>query len=295
MSRRTRRLSYVLAALAILETGFGLSARSTLWHWFGLAGLALVVAIEMLGAGIATVGVVRAWRRHREVDAFIRSVIPVPIAASFVLYELHGWGALARAVTRLGRKRPPGEFSYSGLMLPAMIMITTLVAAEIPGVTILGLVLIKNHWIDAALLIAGAYGLWWVLAFWAGLTTRPHTVSADSTHLNFGTMTTVRIPMEAVSEIAQERKNWEGRALGVVKNADGSVALVVNSETTLRLHTYEEVAVESLGSQTLTRTVYFNADAPREMLAALQRSVRGDRPQASAELVPQSPAHLQAS
>jgi hypothetical protein len=131
-----------------------------------------------------------------------------------VAYEVGTWRSLWRWV----RRRPDvpagaDAFPYASAVAPVLWTFVVLSAVEIPLVDWL------LPWRSArvALLVAGVYGLLWMLGLLASMTVYPHSVGDDGLRVRSGSAVDVRVPWEAIAAVRVRRRSVEGSRTVVVE------------------------------------------------------------------------------
>jgi len=180
-------------------------------------------------------------------------------------YEMRLWLALYRWVFRRPEPVAPGtmRFSYSGggtLLLTAFIVVS---AIEIP---ILELVL---PWRIARIisLIAGVYGLLWMIGLMATLHVYPHLVGDSGIRVRKSFALDLTVPWGNIRDIRSR-----GRSLppgGTTQFEDGVLSYGVSGGTTVDLVLQEPITLpEKKTRGEPVREIRFHADRAEEMVAA---------------------------
>jgi hypothetical protein len=143
-------------------------------------------------------------------------------------YELVLWRSFYRWVLR--RPGPPGQpFPYAGAVTPVIWAFIVVSAIEVPVVHLL----VPWSAVRPPLLLAGIYGVLWMIGMLAGYRVHPHTVDDAGLHVRSGGAVHVFVPWDAVESVRIRRRPYEGaRHLRVLDEEPGRVlAVVVGSQT----------------------------------------------------------------
>lgn len=178
--------------------------------------------------------------------------------------ELKVFGALWHGI-RGRRVLPPDAraIGYAGgLALPMGILVVLgvveIVAAEL---------LVPWLWLRLVLLIAGLYGLLWVLGLLAATRVYPHAVGPAELRLRFAVLTEVVVPLAKLGAV---RRELCGSHDGMVEAGDGTLSFAVNGTTNLVLALTEPHRVDlgRRGSHSIER-IRLYADDPDAALRLL--------------------------
>ncbi|HEY7272258.1 MAG TPA: hypothetical protein VH502_05955 [Actinoplanes sp.] len=190
----------------------------------------------------------------------------------FVLkYELRLWEALFRWAFRRPHRVEPGTvtFSYTGAVAMLFGVFIGLSALEIP---ILHLIL---PWPLARTIsvVAGAYGLFWMIGLLATLRTHPHLVGPSGLRIRNSTTVDVAIGWDDIDAVRVRRRSLPpGGQTQVEEVGDERVlSLGVGSQTSVDvlLGRPLTVAVRKTGGAPVTQ-IRFHADDPEALVAAAQ-------------------------
>jgi hypothetical protein len=192
-----------------------------------------------------------------------------------VKYELRLWEALFRWTFRRPHRVEPGTvpFSYSGAVAMLFGVFIGLSAVEIP---ILHLLL---PWPKARAIsvMAGAYGLFWMIGLLATLRTHPHLVGPSGLRIRNSTTVDVAVGWADVQAVRVRRRSLPpGGQTQVEKNGNERVlSLGVGSQTSVDvvLSRPLTVAVKKTGGAPVTQ-IRFHADDPEGLVAAVQTHLR---------------------
>jgi hypothetical protein len=190
-------------------------------------------------------------------------------------YELRLWEALFRWAFRRPHRVEPGtvRFSYSGAVAMLFGVFIGLSAVEIP---ILHLLL---PWPTARAIsvMAGAYGLFWMIGLLATLRTHPHLVGPSGLRIRNSTTVDVAVGWADVQAVRVRRRSLPpGGHTQVEENGNQRVlSLGVGSQTSVdvMLSRPLTVAVKKTGGAPVTQ-IRFHADDPEGLVAAAQTHLR---------------------
>lgn len=143
-------------------------------------------------------------------------------------YELVMWRSLYRWVLR--RPGPGGaRFPYAGAVTPVLWAFIVVSAIEVPAVHLL----VPWPAVRPPLLLAGVYGVLWMIGMLASYRVNPHTVDDAGVHVRAGGTVHLFVPWDAVESVRIRRRPYEGaRTLRV--SGDGAqrvLAVVIGSQT----------------------------------------------------------------
>ncbi|WP_051808967.1 hypothetical protein [Actinoplanes subtropicus] len=184
---------------------------------------------------------------------------------SLLRYEMRLWLALYRWVFRRPEPLPPGSvpFSYSGsgtMLLTAFIVVS---AIEIP---ILDLLL---PWRTARIiaLVAGVYGLLWMIGLMATIRVLPHVVGEPGVRIRKSIALDLTVGWDNIREIRSR-----GRSLppgGQTRFEDGVLSYAVAGGTTVDLVLAEPITLPDrrTGGEPV-REIRFHADRADDLVAA---------------------------
>jgi hypothetical protein len=121
--------------------------------------------------------------------------------------------------------------------------------------------------------IAGAYGLFWMIGLLATLRTRPHLVGPSGLRIRNGNTVDVPLPWEAVTALRVRRRSLPpGGQTQVEQIGDNRVlSLGMASQTSVdvMLSRPLSVGVKKAGGEPVTQ-IRFHADDPEALVAAAQ-------------------------
>jgi hypothetical protein len=128
--------------------------------------------------------------------------------------------------------------------------------------------------VQLALLVLGAWGLWFVAGLWASYAVRPYLVDAAGVRLRHGPFADRRIPWSQIADVRPlTTRTWDGTGLGcAVAEQDGKLAYLTHSETTVAL-----VLDPPLGGITEVHVGADDADALLRALLSRRPSAPADR------------------
>jgi hypothetical protein len=145
-------------------------------------------------------------------------------------YELSMWLSLYRWLFR--RPGPAGQaFSYFRTLAPVMWAFIVVGAIEIPAVHLL----LPWPVAERIALVAGIYGLLWMVGMMASNRVNPHTVDDDGLHVRLGGTVHLLVPWETIEAVRIRRRPYEGaRSIRIEDVGEQRVlAVVVGGQTTL--------------------------------------------------------------
>jgi len=176
----------------------------------------------------------------------------------FVRLEIGTWRSLFLWLIR----RVPGkglraeDFPYAKEVTPIVIAITFVSAIEVPVVHLL----VPWQPVKLALLIAGVWGVLWMVGYLAGMRVFRHLIDDTGLRIRQGPNVDLHIPWEAVAGVTAQRGRFEGRGLHV---EDGVAYVPVLNQTRVRVTL--ERPIEGAAE------VRFYADDVRGFVAAAKR------------------------
>ncbi|MBV1853661.1 hypothetical protein [Catellatospora tritici] len=245
-----------------------------------VTGVEVLVPAVLVLQAVALWQVYRAQRRGgREPRAALRGAYEqlVPVRVRRLLsFDAQGMVSLVLWVTRRRHGVPPGATAASYHREVTVLMLGFLMASVIE---LVGVDILLRSWhapggLRAVVLAVDAYGILIALAVIACYVTRPHVISADEIRIRHGAFFDLRIPRTLV-KASQHRRNHN--ETGMLRVADGVLALAVNSQTNLIVELSEPVlATRPLGRQVEVHTIRFFADDPATAYAALRADSFGE-------------------
>jgi hypothetical protein len=141
-------------------------------------------------------------------------------------YELVMWRSLYRWVFR--RPGPTGEpFAYAGAVTPVLWAFIVVSAIEVPVVHLL----VPWPAVRLPLLLAGIYGVLWMVGMLAAYRVHPHTVDDGGLHVRSGGTVHLWVPWDAVESVRIRRRPYEGARHLRVEGAGRVLAVVIGSQT----------------------------------------------------------------
>ena len=160
--------------------------------------------------------------------------------------EVAVWVSLYRFV--FARPRVPKGatgFHYHAPVLTILVVFIVLSAIEIP---IIDLIVHPWPWIRIPLLIAGIWGVTWMLGLLLGFVTRPHAVGPEGIRARSGADVDIDLPWDAVMSVARSRDVTDKAPKVRDEDPHGrTLALRIQNETNV-LITLERPVVAKLGS-----------------------------------------------
>jgi hypothetical protein len=186
-------------------------------------------------------------------------------------YETALWLALYRWVFRRPEPVAPGtlRFGYAGAAKGILIAFIVVSALEIP---ILELIL-PWAWARVISLVAGVYGLLWMVGLMATLHVYAHLVGPDGLLIRNSVMLTLPLPWADVREIRAR-----GRSLppgGKTQFSDGVLSFGMAGGTTIDVVLARPLTlpIKQTGGEPVTE-IRFHADTPDELVAAARAHLR---------------------
>ena len=231
----------------------------------GLELLLLILAVRVLTQAKAQPSL---WPEDRMTAAF--SAFVPPRAARLMALELVMLGSALRFLA--GGFRTPAPEGFSHHREAALRAILPAIPLMIPGDFLLTTVLFKGlaPWLRWALHGSSAYGVLWLVGFYATLKARPHRLHDGQLELNLGLMKSVTLPVGHIlsaGPMPDFDDDWARRA-----HLKGVEKLVAKGNTVLELVLSEPVQVTGLmGPGRPTHRLALSADEPAAFLAALGR------------------------
>lgn len=160
--------------------------------------------------------------------------------------ELGVWASLYRFVFR--RPRVPAgasAFAYHSPVLTILVVFVVLSAVEIP---IVDLIVHPWPWVRIPLLVAGIWGVTWMLGLLLGFLTRPHAVGPAGIRARVGAEIEIDLPWDVISSVERSTDVLEkGPKVRDEEPHGRSLALRMQNETNVLIVLEEPVRVK-LGS-----------------------------------------------
>ena len=264
-------LTRLLLPAVLLAEGLGLamtgaSEAATTLRFATAAGLEvllLVLAMRVLTQSKAQPGL---WPEDRIAAAF--SAFVPPRAARLMALELVMLGSAIRFLA--GGFRTPAPEGFSHHREAALRAILPAIPLMIPGDFLLTSTLLKGTapWVQWVLHGSSAYGVLWLVGFYATLKARPHQLRDDQLELNLGLMKSVTLPVghiRSAGPLPTFDDDWARHA-----HMKGVEKLVAKGNTVLELRLSEPVQVTGLlGPGRPTCRLAVSVDEPSAFLAAL--------------------------
>lgn len=157
--------------------------------------------------------------------------------------EVGVWTGLYRFIFR--RPRVPAgatAFAYHAPVHTILLIFIALSAIEIP---VVDLIVHRWTWVRVPLLIAGIWGVTWMVGLLFGYLTRPHAVGPDGIRARMGTEVEVRLPWEVVRSVERSRDVVEkaprlrdephGRTLGLRMQDETNVLVLLERPVSARV------------------------------------------------------------
>lgn len=181
------------------------------------------------------------------------------------------WVSIWRFLTRQPRV-PAGAtgFHYHAPILTILIIFIVLTAVEIP---IFDLIVHRWPWVRIPLLIAGIWGLIWMLGFLFGFLTRPHAVGPEGIRARYGAEIDVDLPWSAVASVERSRDVKE-KAPKIGDEPHGrTLSLRMNNETNILVLLEQPVDAQISGETTTIDAVRLWADDVDGFLSAVRTHI----------------------
>ncbi|MET0297012.1 MAG: hypothetical protein ABW024_06395 [Microbacterium sp.] len=154
------------------------------------------------------------------------------------------WVSLYRFIFR--RPRVPAgasAFAYHSPVLTILVIFIVLSAIEIP---IVDLIVHPWPWVRIPLLLAGIWGVTWMLGLLMGYLTRPHAVGPDGIRARAGAEVEIDLPWDVVASVERSRDVVEkgpkvrdeqphGRTLALRMQDETNILIVLDGPVTARL------------------------------------------------------------
>jgi hypothetical protein len=189
-------------------------------------------------------------------------------------YELVMWRSLYRWVFR--RPGPPGPpFSYAGAITPVLWAFIVVSAIEVPAVHFL----VPWTQIRSVLLVAGIYGVLWMVGMLASYRVHPHTVDGSGVHLRHGGTVHLLVPWDAITEVRIRRRPHEGARHLRLSGARPHrvLEMVVGGQTMIDVALARPLPLLAFpGDPDPVREVRFFADDEKALVATLRTGL-GER------------------
>lgn len=204
------------------------------------------------------------WR----VEAALRKVLPARVV-TMLLAEPRGAVAVYHWILR---RRPAGEaFSHHGDVVILLWVIVAMTVLE--GVVVevlLRVILGPSPWVWIALGLH-AYAVYMIVAVYAGMVTRPHSLDDGALHLRTGLGAEVAVGLEAIDVVHAGRFPDFDRS-GWRVDGDGNATLA-RGDANLRLELVPGALVVVNGvARNGIRAVHGTVDEPQRLAAAVMRA-----------------------
>lgn len=206
--------------------------------------------------------------------AAVRGILDRSMAGRAVVYEARIWINLLAWATRRPLPLRPGEsaFPYSAAAAPLIWVFAGMSAVEIP---IIHFVIPWLFWRVVAL-IAGAWGVLWMVGYAAAVYRHPHLLSADELRIRAGLSVDLPIPLEAIAAVRSGIRNHQSGKKIQYLHADGrtTVQFVVASQTNVQVVLREPLEVEINRRRVTVSEIHLFADRAATVARAI-REVAG--------------------
>ena len=193
------------------------------------------------------------------------------LSARLIRMEIGVWRSLCRWIFRRPRA-PRGAigFSYDKPIRPILIAFLVVSAIEVPVLDLL-----VHRWpaVRIPLLIAGIWGLTWMLGLLLGFLVRPHTVGPDGLRVRHGDEVDIDLPWGAVESVAPRARTVEsGKTFSTTEGPRGAIlSIAVQNETNVEVVLEEPIVVRLPRGPQTVRELRFRVDDPRGYLAEVRR------------------------
>ena len=201
------------------------------------------------------------WRT----EAALSQVLPAK-AVTILLAEPRG---LAAIVNWIRRRRPVGQvFPHHRDVVVILWMIVAMTVLEGAVVEfLLRVILGPSPWVWIALGLH-VYAVYMIVAVYAGMVTRPHSLDGGVVGLRTGLGTEVAVPVAAI-EVAKPGRYPDFDRSGWQVDGDGDATLA-RGEANLRLTLIPGTTVRVNGrNRAAPRTIHLTVDEPRRLAAAI--------------------------
>lgn len=132
-------------------------------------------------------------------------------------------------------------------------------------------------WLRWTLLIAGVYGIFWVLGFYASLVALPHSLEEDGLRLRYGLFAEVLVPYEQIRSVERKSRKApkQGDGLQTAPGEDAAY-LAISGKTDLALKLGKPLAVGGFFKKIApVGAIHVAADEPERLARELDRRVGG--------------------
>jgi hypothetical protein len=180
--------------------------------------------------------------------------------------EIAVWRSLYRFVFRRPRvPRGATAFSYHEPVSQVLIVFIVLSAIEIP---VIDLVVHRWAYIRIPILIAGIWGLTWMVGLLLGFVTRPHAVGPQGIRVRYGAEVEVALSWSDIRSISMKKKVAEPRTPQVTTDDEGATLhLRMQHETNLEIELDHPIDVRLPRGRSTVDRLRIYADQPRQLLA----------------------------
>jgi hypothetical protein len=157
-------------------------------------------------------------------------------------YEWGIWRSLFRWIARRPPTRDGAEpYAYAGVVTPVIWVFIGVSAIEVPAVHLL----LPWDGVRRIALVAGVYGLVWMVGVLAALRVHPHVVDGEGLRVRHGFSLDVHVPWEQIVAVRRRMRSQEGmrsvqlheegavRALSVGVGSQTSVDVVLREPAVL--------------------------------------------------------------
>ncbi|MGN9909070.1 PH domain-containing protein [Phytohabitans sp. LJ34] len=163
-----------------------------------------------------------------------------------IRYETAMWRGLFRWLTRRPVQLAPGDvaFGHAGPVKPIFAVFIVLSALEIPIFDLVISRLVPWSTVRYAALVAGVYGLIWMIGALGALLTNPHVVGDAGIRLRNGTSIDITIPWDAIASVRHRYRSLpssrgvqvEGTVLHLGTGGQTSIDVTLREPLTLPVH-----------------------------------------------------------
>ncbi|MFC0527461.1 hypothetical protein [Phytohabitans kaempferiae] len=196
-------------------------------------------------------------------------------------YEAAMWRGLFRWIARRPREMAPGDaaFGHGGPVKPIFAVFIVLSALEIPIFDFVISRLVPWPVVRYIVLVAGVYGLIWMIGALGALLTSPHLVGAAGIRVRDGLFVDVTIPWDAVASVGHRYRGLASSRRVEVERAGDRLLLhlATGSQTNVDVVLRRPLALTvPKGPDEPVNEVRFYADDPKALVALAREYVGRD-------------------
>lgn len=183
--------------------------------------------------------------------------------------EMAVWSSLYRFIFR--RPRVPAgavAFTYHRPILQVMIVFVVLSAVEIP---IIDLIVHQWLYIRIPLLIAGIWGLTWMIGFLFGFITPPHAVGPEGIRVRQGAEVDIPLGWDDIHSVSLNKVAIEGKVPRITEEEAGATLhFRVQNETNIEIELERPVPVRLPHGTETVKVVRIHVDEPKRFMDAVR-------------------------